>query len=231
MDIVIENLREPLAHLVALPASVPALVGQMNLLAIGGGLLGLAVFVPLCLGVWKREITQSIATFALWGVLDGINASSTYAAEGNYLLPAFYALGSVAVVACIMLRNRSIVWTFVETFCTLMVVICIMTWLNWGNQQLVTLPFSTEQMVIILSTVALVIAGLPQLVKDIKIPQESAPWSYLAFTAANALSTAAGSSWSIEERLYGASCTVLTLLIFIAGTRKWPNQAQAAPAN
>ncbi|MEK7511191.1 MAG: hypothetical protein AAB582_03070 [Patescibacteria group bacterium] len=202
----------------------------MNLLAIAGGLLGTMLFVPLCMSLWNRSVEQNLATFALWGVLDGMAAYSTFTAGGNYLLPTLYTLGSVAVITCIVLRSRKIKWSWVETFCSFMVVVCVVTWMNWEHQQLVSIPYSAEQMVIILSTMALAIATLPVLTDAITKPATSAPLIYLGYTAANAISMMAGSSWAIEERFYAGTSTIATALVFLAASRRW-QQRETALAN
>ena len=201
----------------------------MNTLALAGGLLGLLVFIPLCINVWQRTITQNLATFLLWGLLDGLAAASTYQAGGNYVLPALYAIGSIAVIACILLRSRSISWTWVETFCSVMALVCVAIWMNWDKQHFIVLPLSTAQIVIVLSSTALFIASMPMLKDAIVDPKTSAPLSYLGYTIANGLSTAAGASWAVEERFYASAAVVATTLIFLAGSRKW--LAQQKPAH
>jgi hypothetical protein len=93
------------------------------------------------------------------------------------------------------------------------------------------IPLSAEQMVVVLSSTALVIAGIPLLWDAIKKPGTSAPLTYLGYTAANVLSTMAGASWAIEERFYAGSAALFTTLVFLAGSRRWFTRPEAALAS
>lgn len=219
MDL-LQLLREPLAQ-----------VGGLNAFALSGGLIGFLVFIPLCMSILKGTAEQNLATFILWGLLDGLAAVSTIVASGNYLLPALYTLGSVAVVTCIVMRTPKIQFTWLEGFCAAMVVLCILTWMNWDSLSFMAIPLSAEQMVVVLSSTALVIAGIPLLWDAIKKPGTSAPLTYLGYTTANVLSTFAGSSWAVEERFYAGSAAAFTLLVFLAGSRRWLTQRNSVLAH
>ena len=174
--------------------------------------LGFAIwaYIPLCRDVYNRTLTQSLATYGLWGLLDAINAGSTYSKGGNYWLPLLYAAMSFAVVAIIFLRNFNRKWELIETICTIFVLASIVVWY-----------FVSDELAIVVSTIGVVVAGLPQL-KDVWKDPAGAPLGpYVLFVIANGLSTLAGKDWSIQERLYGSACTVLTITFAMVAAMRW----------
>jgi hypothetical protein len=149
------------------------------------------------------------ATFGLWGLLDGIAASSLFVSRGNWFLPAAYVLGAGLVIAAIV-KTKSFIWTKVETFTALLVIISIMVW--W---------LSGPVMATVASTAAVVIAGLPQIWDIWRKPEESTLWVWAAYSLVNVLSTYAGKDWSISERLYPGACAVLTIVMVVLTVRKF----------
>ena len=190
----------------------------MNILAIVAAVLALSMYVPLCIQLWTGKISQNLATFILWGLLDGIAAGSIYLQGGNYLLPAFYVLGCIAVIASII-KARCVRWTRIETVTAIMVLVCIVVWYFVGNM------WAT-----IVSTLAVATAGIPQLIDTWRRPEESAPFTYVGFTVANLLTVVAGKDWSIAERFYPGVCTILTLAFVVLAFRKFQRHRQSAIA-
>lgn len=192
---------------------------EMNPLALAGALLALAMYLPLCISMLKAGVKQNLATFLLWGILDAIAAGSSFLEGGNYMLPTFYVLGCISVIACIV-RIGNIQWTLVEWLCSALVVICIVVWSFLGNEP-----------AIVVSTIALAIAGLPQLWDTWRRPHEAAPLIYLGFTVANGLTVLAGKDWTIAERFYPSVCTVLTTLFVLFAARRWFQKPVTAAAS
>lgn len=149
----------------------------MNLLALASAVLALLMYIPLCYQIWTGKTTQNLATFILWGLLDAIAAGSTILERGNFLLPLFYTLGATSVIIC-LIRARAVKWTWLETLISVLVVICIIVWKTVGNE-----------MTIIVSTLAMAIASVPQLVDAWKNPHNNPVLVYVGFMTANALGT------------------------------------------
>lgn len=181
----------------------------MHILATVSAVLALALYIPLCWQIWTGKVNQSLATFILWGLLDGIAAVAAYREGGNWFLPAFYTIGCLAVIAC-LLKARSIVWGMLETIISVMVLICIVAWIKTGNDT-----------AIVISSLALAIASSPQLVDAWKAPAKVPLLTYVGFTVANVLATLAGKDWSIAERFYPGIAALTTLAFVALAARKW----------
>lgn len=173
-------------------------------------ILGLSLFLPLAWQILKGKVRQNMATFILWGSLDGIATGSIFLQHGNYQLPAAYTVGSMIIILCI-LRSRTIEWTWFESFVTILVVACIIGW-----------KVSGPYMATVMSSTGLFLAGLPQLVNEAwKKPREFPTGLYLGYCAANILSTLGGKNWSVEERLYPVLAFAICALMVLASSRKY----------
>ncbi len=170
--------------------------------------VALALYVPLSYQILTGKAKQNLATFILWGALDGIAAASMYVQGGNFQLPTAYVLGCMIIISCI-LKARTFSWTIFETQVSVMVLLCIIGWFASG-------PWLAT----ILSTTGVVLAGVPQLKDSWKNPAETPVREYLGFTFANVMSTIGGKAWTVEDRLYPFACTVLCGLIVFASLRK-----------
>lgn len=181
----------------------------MNTLAVLGAAVAVLMYIPLTLSVWNKTLKQNFATYALWGLLDAVAAASLFAQGGNWALPGVYAVCCVAVLVGI-LRTRTFSWSWRETITSGFVVVSIFVWC-----------FVSDELATIVSTLGVVAAGFPQLDDFRKDPRGAPVLTYIGFTIANALSMMAGHDWSVQERLYGGACTVLTVVFVIVGSRKW----------
>lgn len=181
----------------------------MNTFAVLGAVVAALMYIPLTWAVWNKTLKQNFATYALWGLLDAVAAASLFVQGGNWLLPAVYVVACSAVLVAI-LRTRTFFWTWRETATSAFVVASIFVWF-----------FVDEKWATIISTLGVVAAGLPQLDDLRKNPRGAPVLTYVGFTVANALSTMAGHDWSVQERLYGGACTILTIVFVLVGCRKW----------
>jgi hypothetical protein len=91
-----------------------------------------------------------------------------------------------------------------------MVIICLVGW-----------KMSGPWLATILSTTGVVLAGFPQLKDAWKTPREMPLVIYVGYTIVNILSTMGGSSWTVEERLYPATCAVLCAVIVLVSLKKF----------
>lgn len=181
----------------------------MNIWQFTSVILALGLYVPLAVQILRGSVKQNLATFVLWGLLDGIAGASLYVQGGNYQLPFAYMSGCMLTIGCI-LKSRTFSWTSFETKVSFLVVVSIVAWMVSG-------PY----MATIFSTTAVVLAGIPQVKDSWKNPEHSPFMLYIGYTVANLLSTIGGKMWTVEERLYPFSCFLLCLVIVGVTSRKY----------
>lgn len=181
----------------------------MNAWQLVSVILALGLYIPLGLQILKGTVKQNLATFILWGLLDGIAGASLYVQGGNYQLPLAYVAGCLLIIGCI-LKSRTFSWTSFETKVSVLVMLSIVAW-----------KVSGPYMATIFSTTGVVLAGIPQVKDSWQNPRHSPMLLYIGYTIANLLSTIGGKSWSVEERLYSFACFLLTLVIVGATSRKY----------
>jgi hypothetical protein len=150
---------------------------------------------------------QNLATWISWAMLDTVATFSLYAKHGNWYLVALYVCGSSFVSHSIW-KSATFKWGTTEKICVVMVIVCIVAWKIAGPD------YATVGAVIGVS-----IATWPQIKDSILNPSLESIKIYGGFTIVNILATVAGKAWTIEERLYPATCTVLCALIVIACSR------------
>lgn len=189
----------------------------MTFLEKASAAVALLTYLPLCWGILRGNTKQNMATFILWGLLDAVVAGSIILQRGNFALPLFYTIGAFAVVACLF-TVRYLKWTRFETLISALVFVCIVVWTTVGSE-----------MATLVSTLAMVIASIPQIVDTWKKPLEFPMLSYVGFSTANFLGILAGENWSIAERLYPTTCTVLTVMLVLMSMRKWRKALQKKP--
>jgi hypothetical protein len=178
-------------------------------LTLAGSVIGIAVYVPLCISILRGKVKQNLATYLLWALLDYVAAASIFYQHGNYLLTAAFALGST-FAALSIIRSKNFQWTWFETMVASLVVACIIVWAASG-----------AYVATIASTTAVVIAGIPTVVECYKKPWDNSFSTFFGFFVANVLGTIGGKEWSVIERLYPAVCTIYALLIVILIARKF----------
>lgn len=182
----------------------------MNGYVISGSVVAGFVYIGLCIQIWTGRNKQSFATWGLWALIDGITAASVIVQQGNYLLPLFFSIGSIATATSIILKTKNAGWSWFETMISILVVACLLVWYTSG-----------PKMATIAGTTAVLIAGLPQTVEAWKKPWDSSFLVYSGFLVANILSTIGGKDWSIEERFYPGCCAILCLIVVAIISRKF----------
>jgi len=180
----------------------------MNYLALIGGIIGLIAFLLLIINLMRSSIEQSFAAFLLWALLDAIATATTIIEGGNYWLALSNAIGSFAITF-ILIFKRQVSWTWLESMTTVLVVTCLATWYMLG-----------ELAGIIVSSLANLVAGIPQMVDTYKKPGSTPPMPYAVFFVGNVVSLIAGSAWTVEERLYQSTSVLLTAIILLFSLRK-----------
>jgi hypothetical protein len=182
----------------------------VNVLVWAGGMLAILTYFPLWKGIKSGKVKQNLFTWLLWAILDGIVAVTIIAQNGNFLLPVAFTVGSVITSFFIVGSKNKVSWTWFETMVVLLVVSSMGVW-----------HFSGDRVATIASTIAVTIAGIPQLIDAWKKPKDMPILEFVSYTIANGLSTAGGKNWSISERLFPASGTVFCLLIVVFSARKF----------
>ncbi len=149
----------------------------MNRLEILGGIIGLCAYIPIGVFIFqdkKKGIKDySFASFILWAVLDGIACTAYFLQKGDYILPGLFTLGSMSI-SILLLALKQIKWGGFEYFILALVVICIIVWFTSG-------PYGAA----ISSTIAVGVAGIPQLISVILKPKRKAVIIWTLFTLAN----------------------------------------------
>ncbi|MEJ0032837.1 MAG: hypothetical protein WDO15_21825 [Bacteroidota bacterium] len=180
----------------------------MNYLALLGGIIGLVAFLLLIINLRRSNVEQSFAAFLLWALLDVIATTTTIIQGGNYWLALSNAIGSIAITI-ILISKRQVLWTWIESMTTVLVIICLIVWYTSG-----------EVAGIVASSLANLIAAIPQMVDTYKRPESTPSLPYGVFFIGNVLSLLAGGSWAIEERFYQSTSIVLTLVILLLSLRR-----------
>lgn len=165
------------------------------------GIIGFAAYIPLTIGILKNRTRQSFAAFLLWGLLDTIAMISAIWQDGNFWLAASNVAGAFSIAA-LLLMKRQFEWSKIESITCLLVIVCLAVWYRAGNTG-----------AIVASSVAVVIAGLPQMAHTRREPGETPVKIYLIWLTANILSFIAGKAWTVDERFYAACGIVLCVSI------------------
>ena len=176
----------------------------MNVSKIVGTVLIVFLHIPLIVSIWTGKKKQPFSTWALLCSLNTLTLFSVLKTHGNWQPIAIYVIANAIIATSVLLQGQ-FYWGSLEYYCCGLIMFCICVWIISG-----------PQIATIASSLSIVIASFPQL-RDSWNDPRSNPWLvWIGFTFANAISTAGGIEWSIEERFYGTTCTVLCA--FRAGT-------------
>lgn len=156
---------------------------------LSGG-IGILAYILLIAALLRAKTEQSFAAFFLWALLDCIATVTTILEHGNYWLALSNVIGTT-VITLLLIYKGQVSWSWIESLTALLVVVCLVIWYISG-----------EQAGIIASSLAVVIASIPQMVDTYKKPEATPTHIYLVFLTANIVSFIAGSGWAIEERFY-----------------------------
>ena len=181
----------------------------MNIYNIASVTFASFIYIYLARQISKGKAEQNLATWLSWGLLDLVAGISLFAQDGNWYLPTFYVAGCTLILYCII-GSAKFKWGRVETICFLLVIVSVFMWTRSG-------PWYAT----VISTVGVVIASYPQLKDAVFTPSTSPAEVFVGFAVANALSTAGGKAWIVEERLYPGVNTILCVLIVVFSLRKY----------
>ncbi len=179
----------------------------MDLIRIGGG-LGLLLYMPLIGGILFKNKKQNCVTWVLWVLLDAITLANVIITKGNATLLECYVIGGTGV-SLLLFYKKQFKWMNIETMFTCLVIICLVVWYMLGSR-----------VTIVASSLAVFIAGMPQVIDSWRSPDRETGYIYLGYALSNYLAFMGGKSWAIEEWFYYGVCVVLCLMIGIAALRK-----------
>lgn len=172
------------------------------------GAIGMVAYAVVAIGLLKSDVQQSFAAFLLWSMLDFIATVTTLWQGGNYWLPLANASGSL-MITLLLLAKKQAHWSYIETLTSMLVAACLAIWWLAG-----------ERSGIVASSLAVVIASIPQMADTYRNPGATPLAAYLIFLASNVVSLLGGKAWTIEERFYAACSVFLCLIIIIFAMRK-----------
>lgn len=181
----------------------------MNAFIWAGSILALLTYYPLWKQIRSGEAKQNFLTWALWGALDFVVAATIVVQGGNFLLPVIYGVGSLVTVFFIWKSGDKATWTWFETMVAFLTIASMVIWY-----------FSGGKIATIASTMAMLIAGIPQLIDAWEKPRDMPILVYFSYFIANCLSAAGGKGWAIQERFYPTSGAIFCLLIAALALRK-----------
>ncbi len=191
----------------------------MNVLILLGAGFALLAYIPLWIQIPSGKVKQNLLSWVLWGMLEIILTIAVVAQKGNFLLFSAYFMGTGITVWMILRTQGRARWTRFESFVITLVILCLVIWYTSGSK-----------VATIASTLAMFIAGVPQLVDAWKRPREMPLLTSLLYLTANSLSSAGGKNWSIEERM-PATCAALysltTIIFILRRYRATPTTASA----
>lgn len=174
------------------------------------GIIGIVAYILLGFKIIKSKSEQNFLSFLLWAILDSIATITTILQRGNYWLPLSNALGAF-IIAILLAVKKQISWSVIETTTAILVIICLLIWF-----------FAGEKQGVIASSLAMVIASIPQMKDTYKKPQKVPTGIYVIFLIANILSFIAGKGWSVEERFYPGCAVLVCLIIILFSLRRIP---------
>jgi len=181
------------------------------------GIIGFCAYIPLTIGILRNTARQSFAAFFLWGLLDSIAMVSAILIQGNFWLAASNVVGTFLIAALLILKKQN-EWSRTETLTCVMVAACLIIWYNAGHT-----------VALMASSVAVVIAGIPQMAHTRRNRHDTPVGVYGIWLVANVLSLVAGKHWTIDERFYAACGIVLCLSILCIAFIPIPQHKSANP--
>jgi len=175
------------------------------------GVLGIVAYGFLIYGITQSKSEQSFAAFLLWGMLDSIATVTTILEHGNFWLPLSNAIGS-SVITLLLVVKKQVRWSRVETLTALLVIVCLAVWYTSG-----------ETAGIVASSLAVVIASIPQMRETWHDPVATPKGAYFVFLSANVVSFIAAKDWSLKEFFY-PSCSIFLCTVILGFSFKKPTK-------
>ncbi len=161
-----------------------------NTYKILSGIIGLLGFYILIFSLSQGNSGVSFATFIFWTLIAGLNAYATFKEHGNFTLSLTLTLGNF-LTALVLLLKGNVSWGMPEWFAAALLIPCLLAWRR-----------STRNATIIVSTIAITIGGVPQLLLAWNEPAKISIVAWSIFCISSFIGVLAGKNWSVKERLY-----------------------------
>lgn len=173
--------------------------------------IGFIPYLLLSYGIAKNTVKQSLSTWMLWLTLDVIVVSALIAQKGNYIVFAVFTVGTL-LVNIFLFAKKQFKWEGFDTIVTILVFVCIIIFYVSG-------PYGAT----IATTIALTVAGLPQVKSTWEEPEKTPTLPYFLFAITSLLSVIGAKEWSVPERLPQMSSVIFTTIIIILSLRRKVN--------
>ena len=174
--------------------------------------MGIGSYTPLIIGVIKQkhDSSQTFTTWGLYFLLDLITMLSSTKIDGSYVILLSFAIGSF-IMSAILLHQRRIGWTWLETTVILLVVLCIGAWYISGPYWALIFGITSE-----------VIVGIHLIIKTYINPTVRYNLAgYIGFLTVSIIAFLTAKDLSIEQIGYPISESVLSFITLIPLVRKW----------
>jgi hypothetical protein len=169
-----------------------------------GGLIATIIIIVFGVYLYKHNVHQNVVTWILWAIMDMIILLSSIAA-GNKRpwLPAGYTLGSILIIALILLRGE---WQFglVETLSSCGVIVTVIVWKRSG-----------PKLAVIASTLGLTIAGIPGMYDAWLQPNRESWWLWGGVAFSCIFSCYGAKAWTIEDRFLPCASFIFNITMMI----------------
>ena len=180
----------------------------MRLIEFATVITGAIPYLLLIVGISKGTIKQSFATWMLWLILDVTVLKGIIDQHGNALLFWIFASGTLLVTLFLIIKKQ-FSWGRFESFVGVLVMICILVYIKSG-------PYTAT----IATTIALDIAGIPQIIETYKRPKTTPTVSYLFFTISSVLSVYGANAYTVQDMLPQTNAAVFCFIITLLSIRK-----------
>jgi len=156
----------------------------------------------------KNDNSQTALTWFLYFLLDTITMFSTIEATpedgGGFPILFGSAVGSF-IMFIIILYQKKIIWTWLETVITSLIIFCIVAWIIKGPYEAVAMGIISE-----------IIVSIYLIIKTYRYPVFKYNLiGYILFLLASITTTLNAPDWSLTQIGYASSEIVLTTIIII----------------
>ena len=165
-------------------------------------------YLLLVIGITKGVIKQSFASWLLWLILDVIVLIGLIVKNGSYLVYLVFTIGTFVVTLFLFLK-RNFKWGKFDSFIAILVFICMIVYFS-----------ASSYLTIIIGTIALALAGIPQFIDILKDPRSTSTIAYLLFSTSGTLSLFETSAWTVQDKLPQLCSAVFTLTSALFSLRR-----------
>jgi hypothetical protein len=169
---------------------------------------GILPYILLVIAILNGSVKQNFATWILWLALDCIMLRGIIVQNGSPILYSVFTFGTLAVTIVIVIKKQ-ISWSKFESFVSLLVLLCMTVYVTSGAY---TATIAT--------TVALFIAGIPQIVDTYRNPHTASTSAYLFFTTSSFLSLIENQKWTVPDKLPQINSMVFCVIVMLLSLRK-----------